>query len=39
LEAQALLAGDMPRVFAVVQLGLQSPEHAAFVHAVNQRRR
>ena len=31
LEAAALLRGDMTRVFAVLQQGLASPEHAAFV--------
>jgi hypothetical protein len=39
LDPQALLAADMPRVFAVVQLGLQSPEHAAFVQQLKERRR
>jgi Uma2 family endonuclease len=31
LDKAALLAGDMPRVLAVLQQGLASPEHAAFV--------
>lgn len=31
LDAAALVGGDMPRVLAVVHLGLASPEHAAFV--------
>jgi Uma2 family endonuclease len=31
LDAAALLRGDMSRVLAVVQQGLASPEHAAFV--------
>jgi hypothetical protein len=31
LDVAALLAADLPRVFAVVQAGLASPEHAAFV--------
>lgn len=33
LDAAAMIAGDMPRVFAVVQQGLASTEHAAFVQA------
>lgn len=31
LDAAALLRGDMPRVLGVVQQGVASPEHAAFV--------
>ncbi len=31
LDAQALLALNMPRVFEVVQMGLQAAEHAEFV--------
>jgi Uma2 family endonuclease len=31
LDASALLRGDMPRVLTVVQQGVASPEHAAFV--------
>ncbi|MGL4460837.1 MAG: Uma2 family endonuclease [Planctomycetia bacterium] len=31
LDPAALIAGDLARVTAVVQLGLASPEHAAFV--------
>jgi len=31
LDAAALLRGDMPRVLEVVQQGLASPEHAAFL--------
>jgi Uma2 family endonuclease len=31
LDVPALLAGDMARVLAVVQQGIASPEHAAFV--------
>jgi Uma2 family endonuclease len=31
LDAAALVRGDMPRVLAVEQQGLASPEHAAFV--------
>ena len=31
LDPKALLAGDMIRIDAVLQLGLASPEHAAFV--------
>jgi Uma2 family endonuclease len=31
LDAQALLAGDLAKVLAVVQSGIASPEHAAFV--------
>jgi Uma2 family endonuclease len=30
LDPKALMANDMPRVFAVVQMGLETPEHAAF---------
>ena len=31
LDQSALVRGDMPQVLAVVQQGLASPEHAAFV--------
>jgi hypothetical protein len=31
LDAAALIHGDMPRVLEVVQLGLASPEHAAYL--------
>jgi hypothetical protein len=31
LDAQALLSGDMARVLAVLQQGIQSPEHGSFV--------
>jgi Uma2 family endonuclease len=31
LDAPALIRGDMPRVLTVLQQGLSSPEHAAFV--------
>lgn len=31
LDSGALIAGDMQRVFAVLQQGLASPEHAAFI--------
>ena len=31
LDTAALLAGDMPKVHAVLQQGIASPEHAAFV--------
>jgi len=33
LDAAALIRGDMPRVLEVVQQGLASPEHAAFLRA------
>ena len=36
LDPAALIAADMPRVFAVLQQGLASPEHAAFVTALQQ---
>ncbi|MGF1481639.1 MAG: Uma2 family endonuclease [Cyanophyceae cyanobacterium] len=35
LAVSALLAGDMSRVLAVVQEGLNSPEHATFVKQLN----
>src|SRR5437588_5125560 len=35
LDADALVRGDMARVLAVVQQGLGSPEHAAFVTRLN----
>ena len=31
LDVKALLKGDLARVLAVLQQGLASPEHAAFV--------
>jgi hypothetical protein len=31
LDPQALLAGDMRRLWAVLDLGCATPEHAAFV--------
>lgn len=37
LDAAALLRGDMARVLAVVQEGLASPEHAAFVQRLQAR--
>jgi Uma2 family endonuclease len=38
LHPQALLQGDMALVFATLQQGLQSPEHAAFVQELERRR-
>jgi hypothetical protein len=38
LDGPALLAGDMARVNAVLQQGLQSPEHARFVAELQARR-
>ena len=38
LDAPALLAGDLARVLAVLQQGLQSSEHAAFVEQLARRR-
>jgi Uma2 family endonuclease len=38
LDAAALIAGDMARVNAVLQEGLQSPEHARFVADLQARR-
>jgi Putative restriction endonuclease len=38
LDAAALLAGDLARVLAVLQQGIQSPEHAAFVQQLAARR-
>jgi Uma2 family endonuclease len=38
LDAQALLSADMTRVFAVVQMGLKSAEHATFVQQLAARR-
>ena len=37
LNAEALLAGDGPRLMATLHKGLASPEHAAFVTALRQR--
>jgi Uma2 family endonuclease len=39
LDAPALLAGDLARVLAVVQTGIQTPEHQAFVEQLAARRR
>lgn len=39
LDATALLAGDLARVLAVLNTGLASPEHAAFVAQLAARRR
>jgi hypothetical protein len=36
LDPRALLAADLPRVLAVLQQGLASPEHAAFVARLGQ---
>lgn len=36
LDPAALIRGDMPRVFAVVQQGLASPEHAEFVRRLQE---
>jgi len=38
LDGPAMLAGDMARVNAVLQQGLQSPEHARFVAGLQARR-
>jgi Uma2 family endonuclease len=38
LDAPALLAGDLSRVLAVLQVGIQSPEHQAFVEQLRARR-
>ena len=38
LDAAALLAGDRAKLLAVLQQGLQSPEHAAFVEELARRR-
>ncbi len=37
LDPEALLNGDLARVFAVLQQGLASPEHAAFVEKLRQK--
>ena len=37
LDAEALLAGDMPRVLAVLQEGLATPEHTVFCDQLRQR--
>jgi hypothetical protein len=37
LDAAALIAGDLPRVHAALQLGLADPRHAAFVAELAQR--
>jgi Uma2 family endonuclease len=39
LDAPALLAGDLARVLAVLQQGLASPEHAAFVRQLAAQRK
>jgi Uma2 family endonuclease len=39
LDGKALLAGDMARVLAVLQDGLKSPEHAAFVTTLAAKRK
>src|SRR5262249_16812135 len=39
LDAKALLAGALARVLAVLQQGLQSPEHAEFVKQLQARHR
>ncbi|MGH7134802.1 MAG: Uma2 family endonuclease, partial [Pirellulales bacterium] len=39
LDCAALLRRDLPRVFAVLQEGIATPEHAAFVHALAEHRR
>jgi Putative restriction endonuclease len=36
LDAAAMIAGDMPRVLAVLQQGLATPEHAAFCDLLRQ---
>jgi Uma2 family endonuclease len=38
LDAAALLAGDLAKVLAVLQQGISSPEHAAFVRQLAARR-
>jgi hypothetical protein len=38
LDTHALLAGDLRRVVEVVQLGLKTPEHAAFLRQLERRR-
>jgi len=37
LDANAMLAGDMKRVLAVLQEGIATPEHAAFCEKLQQR--
>lgn len=37
LDIAAVLAGDFPRVLSVIQQGLASPEHAAFVARMRER--
>jgi hypothetical protein len=39
LDIQAMLAGDLVRVFQVLDQGLTQPEHAAFVQQLQQRRK
>jgi Uma2 family endonuclease len=39
LDAEALLAGDMQRVLAVLQRGLDCPQHAEFVNDLEARRK
>ncbi len=38
LDPAALVAGDLPRVFQILDQGLAQPEHAAFVQQLQQRR-
>jgi hypothetical protein len=38
LDAQAIIEGDMARVFAALQQGLESPEHKAFCEELQRRR-
>ena len=38
LDPQALLAGNLLRVLEVVQAGVKSPEHAAFVQDLAMKR-
>jgi hypothetical protein len=37
LDRAALVSGDMARVLAVVQKGIESPEHVAFVSGLQKR--
>lgn len=39
LDTEALLAGDMQRVLAVLQQGIDSPEHTEFVTALESRQK
>lgn len=38
LDRAAILRRDLPRVFAVLQEGIASPEHATFVQAIQETR-